>query len=159
MSLLIIAVILLVIYLLFFSGNDSDTINYIEKPKKSKKSKKERMLTTEPVDDAEEENEETNEFMINKNPVNSKCPGFVSSDLLPREDQKDEDFSEFAPSNVEGNFLDSSKFLSMQTSLLRNSNLQIRPDPEIPREDVCPWNNSTIYRENSESSSFKRNIT
>ena len=156
MSVLIIAVILLVIYLLFFSGNDSDTINYIEKPKKSKKSKKERMLTTEPLDDAEEE---TNEFMINKNPVNSKCPGFVSSDLLPREDQKDEDFSEFAPSNVEGNFLDSSKFLSMQTSLLRNSNLQIRPDPEIPREDVCPWNNSTIYRENSESSALKRNVT
>lgn len=77
------------------------------------------------------------------------CGGFVSSELLPNEDDTD-DFAEFSPVNVDSNFLDASRFLSMQTSLLRNTNLQIRPEPEVPREKVCPWNQSTIYRENTE---------
>ena len=79
----------------------------------------------------------------------NKCGGFVSSELLPNEDDTD-DFAEFSPVNVDSNFLDASRFLSMQTSLLRNTNLQIRPEPEVPREKVCPWNQSTIYRENTE---------
>ena len=82
-------------------------------------------------------------------PETGNCPGFVSSDLLPREDKTD-DFAEFSPANVDSNFLDSARFLSMQTSLIRNPNLQIRPEPEVPRKEVCPWNQSTIYRENTE---------
>lgn len=82
-------------------------------------------------------------------PETGKCPGFVSSDLLPQKDQSD-DFAEFSPANVDSNFLDSARFLSMQTSLIRNPNLQIRPEPEVPRKEVCPWNQSTIYRENTE---------
>lgn len=82
-------------------------------------------------------------------PETGNCPGFVSSDLLPQKDQSD-DFAEFSPANVDSNFLDSARFLSMQTSLIRNPNLQIRPEPEVPRKEVCPWNQSTIYRENTE---------
>lgn len=82
-------------------------------------------------------------------PASGNCPGFVSSDLLPQKDQSD-DFAEFSPANVDSNFLDSARFLSMQTSLIRNPNLQIRPEPEVPRKEVCPWNQSTIYRENTE---------
>lgn len=81
--------------------------------------------------------------------TDNKCGGFVSSELLPTEDKTD-DFAEFSPVHVDNNFLDASRFLSMQTSLLRNTNLQIRPEPEVPREKVCPWNQSTIYRENTE---------
>ena len=85
----------------------------------------------------------------------SKCGSFVSSDLLPKPSRQD-DFSEYSPSQgVDSNFLDGSRFLSMTTSLLRNSNLQIRPGPEVPREDVCPWNQSTIYRENTEAGKFR----
>lgn len=80
----------------------------------------------------------------------NKCGGFVSAELLPTTDDSDE-FAEYSPAKTEQqNFLDASRFLSMQTSLLRNTNLQIRPEPEVPREKVCPWNNSTIYRENTE---------
>lgn len=85
----------------------------------------------------------------------SKCGSFVSSDLLPKPSRGD-DFSEYSPQKgVDSNFLDGSRFLSMSTSLLRNSNLQIRPEPEVPREDVCPWNQSTIYRENTEAGRFR----
>lgn len=85
----------------------------------------------------------------------SKCGSFVSSDLLPKPSRGD-DFSEYSPQQgVESNFLDGSRFLSMSTSLLRNSNLQIRPEPEVPREEVCPWNQSTIYRENTEAGRFR----
>lgn len=149
MSVLLIAALLLAIYLVFFSNDNSNISNYHAKTKPSKKSVlgKESLMTTNDEHEIQESNQD---------PVKMDCGGFVSSELLPKPDQKDEDFGEFAPSNVDGNFLDSSKFLSMQTSLLRNSNLQIRPDPEIPRENVCPWNNSTIFRENTESSALKK---
>lgn len=94
-------------------------------------------------DEVKEENDKSDDVSDNK------CGGFVSSELLPDKDETDE-FAEFSPVNVDNNFLDASRFLSMQTSLLRNTNLQIRPEPEVPREKVCPWNQSTIYRENTE---------
>ena len=99
--------------------------------------------------DTSDDNENTDIPKTSDEPETGNCPGFVSSDLLPREDKTD-DFAEFSPANVDSNFLDSARFLSMQTSLIRNPNLQIRPEPEVPRKEVCPWNQSTIYRENTE---------
>ena len=106
-------------------------------------------IDTSSLDEGEMEGIEDIPATSDDSPESGNCPGFVSSDLLPKED-KTYDFAEFSPANVDSNFLDSARFLSMQTSLIRNPNLQIRPEPEVPRKEVCPWNQSTIYRENTE---------
>ena len=83
-----------------------------------------------------------------------KCAGtassFLSTSLLPKDDpQLDDSFAEFSPANLKGeNFIDSTKYvIGMQSQTLRNPNLQLRSDPPIPKESVCPWNNSTINPE------------
>ena len=82
-----------------------------------------------------------------------ECPGnntaFISSSLLPKGTQEEESFAEFAPANISGkNFVDSTKYvIGMQSQTLRNANLQLRSDPPISKENICPWNNSTINPE------------
>ena len=71
----------------------------------------------------------------------------VSSELLPRDAPENTDFSQFAPKNAmaEANFLDSSRLVGSDTSLKKNSNYQLRSDPEIPQSkglDI-PWGKST----------------
>lgn len=75
---------------------------------------------------------------------------FVSTNLLPKADVNlDDTFAEFSPANLEGqNFLDSRNFtIGMQSQVLRNANLQLRSEPQIPKETTCAWNQSTITGE------------
>jgi hypothetical protein len=75
---------------------------------------------------------------------------FVSTNLLPKGDVNlDDTFAEFSPANLEGqNFLDSRNFtIGMQSQVLRNANLQLRSEPQIPKEATCAWNQSTIASE------------
>ena len=78
------------------------------------------------------------------------APGmFVSSDLLPKNDQELDSFDEFAPKLDGQNFVDSYKFVQgEQSQSLRNANLQLRSEPPNPQSQVCPWMQSTIYPEN-----------
>lgn len=74
---------------------------------------------------------------------------FMSSNLLPKDDPKlDDSFAEFAPDLDGKNFVDAYKFVfGSQSQTLRNPNYQLRSDPENPQENVCPWQQSTIYPE------------
>ena len=71
----------------------------------------------------------------------------ISSELLPRDAPENTDFSQFAPKNAmaEANFLDSSRLVGSDTSLKKNSNYQLRSDPEIPQNKALdiPWGKST----------------
>jgi hypothetical protein len=42
------------------------------------------------------------------------------------------------------NFLESGTVIGQSTNLKRNSNLQLRSDPEVEFKNVSPWNMSTI---------------
>jgi hypothetical protein len=73
----------------------------------------------------------------------------VSTDLLPTEGPKKDDFSEFAPKNplAEKNFLEASKMIGLDTigGSLKNPNMSLRADPPIAKsDDVSPWLNSTF---------------
>jgi len=72
----------------------------------------------------------------------------LASSLLPREMASQEDFGQFAPSDI----LKGQNFLSPRQQVgwpetvggtLRNANQQIRADPPNPK-DPYTWNNSTI---------------
>lgn len=72
----------------------------------------------------------------------------LASSLLPREMASQEDFGQFAPSDI----LKGQNFLSPRQQVgwpetvggtLRNANQQIRADPPNPK-DAYTWNNSTI---------------
>ena len=84
-------------------------------------------------------------------PKYNKCPQFLSTDLLPKRGEVT-DYSEFSPETLDDNFLNGTRYISSQSTNLRNANRSIRPDPEIPHIDVCPWNKSTIDRTSSEPS-------
>ncbi len=67
------------------------------------------------------------------------------TDLLPQD--KNSQWSELNPSsmtNVEGLTGLAAKHIGMESSSLRNANLQLRSDPIVPKADVGPWNQSTI---------------
>jgi len=74
--------------------------------------------------------------------------GFVSSNLLPKDNQVIDDSAfDFAPKDLQNiNFLDASTRIGVDTvsSSLRNANYQIRSEPANPRDPVSPWMNSTI---------------
>lgn len=74
---------------------------------------------------------------------------FISSNLLPKNDQNLEDsFVEFAPSLEGKNFLTDTAFqIGHQSQSLRNANYQLRSDPVNPQDVVCPWMQSTIHPE------------
>lgn len=74
-------------------------------------------------------------------------PISVSSDLLPKPPQTDNDFGEFAPKRLTSmSFLDATRYIGLDSvgSSLKNPNYQIRADPPIPRASVGPWQQSTI---------------
>jgi len=72
---------------------------------------------------------------------------FLSSQLLPKQDEQlEENFSEFAPSNdyiQSMNWLQSDRTTASSQST-RNANLQLRSEPPNPKNVVCPWMQSTI---------------
>ena len=72
---------------------------------------------------------------------------FLSSQLLPKQDeQMEENFAEFAPSNDDiqsMNWLQSDRTTASSQST-RNANLQLRSEPPNPKNVVCPWMQSTI---------------
>ena len=73
---------------------------------------------------------------------------FISSNLLPKQDSKMQDGSEFAPKLDGKNFVDSYKYMiGSQSQSLRNANYQLRSDPPNPSDVVCPWSQSTILPE------------
>lgn len=75
-------------------------------------------------------------------------PTNVAADLLPKPTTPQiQDFGEFAPKALQGqNFLEVTKQLGVDTqgSSMRNANYQLRSDPPNPRQNVGPWNSSTI---------------
>ena len=79
----------------------------------------------------------------------SQCKSpFLSTNLLPKDDPKMEDASEFAPSLEGQNFVDSYKYVfGSQSQSLRNANYQLRSDPPNPQKNVCPWMQTTISKE------------
>ena len=73
---------------------------------------------------------------------------FISTNLLPKDDPKMEDASEFAPQLDGKNFVDSYKYVfGSQSQSLRNANYQLRSDPPNPQQNVCPWLQTTIKPE------------
>ena len=76
---------------------------------------------------------------------------FVSTNLLPKDAPKQDNFAEFSPAG--GNFVDSSKFIIGAVSqTTRNANLQLRSEPANPRTKASPWLQSTILPEDSRRS-------
>jgi hypothetical protein len=72
----------------------------------------------------------------------------LASSLLPREMASQENFGEFAPSDILAgqNFLDPRIQIGMPETIggtLRNANYQLRADPPNPKQ-AYDWNNSTI---------------
>ena len=73
----------------------------------------------------------------------------TSQDLLPKDAQnlKWANINPSSQANIQDqNFLTAGYHIGVNTigQPLRNANLQLRSDPIIPRQDVGPWNNSTI---------------
>ena len=69
---------------------------------------------------------------------------FVSTNLLPKNDDNfDDSFAEFAPTELEGNYLPQFD-IGMQSQELRNPSYDLRAEPQNPVESVCAWNQSTI---------------
>ena len=69
----------------------------------------------------------------------------VASNLLPKDNQQGEEcWDDFSLQNQ--SFLDPSKLIGVDTvsSSRRNANLQLRGEPVIPKQNLCPWNNSSI---------------
>ena len=87
-------------------------------------------------------------------PSNNQAGGYSSqpvanpSDLLPQD--QNSQWAALNPSSVgQGgmpDLLQAGYHIGLDTigQTLRNANLQLRSDPIIPRQDVGPWNNSTI---------------
>ena len=74
---------------------------------------------------------------------------FISSSLLPKNDEIDKDNDiEFAPTpDLSGmNFVDRRWEIGTQSQVNRNPNLSIRPDPQIPEVETGPWNQGTIEK-------------
>lgn len=74
---------------------------------------------------------------------------FISSNLLPKDENMNSDDMEFAPApDMNGkNFVDSRFKIGMQSQVTRNANLSIRADPHIPKTEAGPWSQSTIEPE------------
>ena len=68
------------------------------------------------------------------------------NDLLP-EDKRDTDFAAAHPLSqgilANKNFLEPGKQIGQLAEPLRNSNLSIRAEPVIERQQISPWQNST----------------
>lgn len=77
-----------------------------------------------------------------------KCGNFVSSDLLPKNnDVVQDDKFKFAPNKDVKLLIKPTQSLigvNTQGGSLRNPNLDIRSSPSIEKKDVSPWLNSTI---------------
>jgi hypothetical protein len=83
----------------------------------------------------------------------NRCMGdsgqFISSNLLPKDDPKMRDWSEFAPKGpLQGQdmLLEPSKCIGEDTvsNHLRNASYDIRKEPPNPMKPVSPWINTTI---------------
>jgi hypothetical protein len=77
--------------------------------------------------------------------INSRVE-LEASDLLP-EDSRDTEFAVEHPlaqgSLANKNFLEAGKAIGQLSEPLRNSNLSIRAEPVIERQQISPWMNST----------------
>ena len=78
----------------------------------------------------------------NMSPVNN------ASDLLPNDPNSE--WSQLNPGLSAGStpdLLSPGQYIGISSAPLRNSNLQYRSDPVIPRQDIGPWNHSTIEQD------------
>lgn len=129
---LLILLVLTVVYVFYYQGPES----FIELSPAMLKPKKEV-----PLEDQEEQEEDKT--------LLPKCVqdgAFISSNLLPKDDVKLDDFAEFSPANMlDNNFIDATRYVvGAQSQSLRNSNQQLRSEPINPKKNVCPWLQSTI---------------
>ena len=71
---------------------------------------------------------------------------FLSSSLLPKQSKEDTFFKNMQQKDLTGVTVIDNKMIGVDTkgSSLRNANRQFRPDPFIPKTNICPWMNSTI---------------
>ena len=74
---------------------------------------------------------------------------FISTNMLPKQDPKMKDWSEFAPQeNLQGQhmLLEPEQCIGQDTvsNHLRNASYDIRKEPPNPSNPVSPWINSTI---------------
>ncbi len=93
--------------------------------------------------------EGSNYLQVGSNPSvpETNAPKMNPSDLLPNDTNSSWASVNPASQSVAGvNFLDATETIGVNTvsSSLRNSNLQIRSEPIIPKADIGPWNQSTI---------------
>lgn len=65
------------------------------------------------------------------------------SDLMPKDENKDHPALTTLSANVP-DVLAAGQHLGATSQSLRNANLQVRSDPQIPAVDTGPWNKSTI---------------
>ena len=77
----------------------------------------------------------------------TNAPKMNPHDLLPRDRNSEWASVNPASQDLTGlNLLSATDVIGINTvsSSLKNSNLQIRSEPIIPKADIGPWNNSTI---------------
>ena len=67
-----------------------------------------------------------------------------AQDLLPEKKNSEWDKLTDGVNNVAPDLLPPGSVIGINRTPLRNSNLQFRSDPVIPRQDIGPWNQSTI---------------
>ena len=132
-SLVVIAVAILLIWFLFFSGSSTSPI------KKSK-------YTLETPDYAAVDMSNTNIDLAKSCGMGAGTG--LSSSLLPREVATQDDFGQFAPDDIlQGqNFLDPRAQIGWPETIggtLRNGNQSERAEPPNPKS-AYTWNNSTI---------------
>lgn len=78
----------------------------------------------------------------NLSPVNN------AADLLPNDPNSE--WAQLNPGLNAGatpDLLSPGQYIGISSAPLRNSNLQYRSDPVIPRQDIGPWNQSTIEQD------------
>lgn len=86
---------------------------------------------------------------VRPNDVATMPPLTQSVDLLPKPNTSgNSEFGEFAPVKAleAQNFVDATKMIGVDTvgSSLRNASYDLRRSPPIPRQNIGPWQQSTI---------------
>lgn len=72
----------------------------------------------------------------------------TSNDLLPKLHPDAQAFAELYPCGQGDlnsvNYLDAGSLVGISTNSRKNSNMQLRSDPPLPKKNVSPWNMSTL---------------
>ncbi len=101
------------------------------------------MITSSMEDGSEETKESSEQQPAQETPAMPAQTALSGSDLMPKDENKDHPALNSLSANVP-DVLSAGQHLGATSQSLRNANLQVRSDPQIPSVDTGPWNKSTI---------------